>query len=134
MSQNTKKITLFSELYARNGFATGESARFYYMACLFDSGSYEQTQFLPIYKTFFLLKCASQYPSNPLLSISYYLHFSATKNLMTDLCSTREQSVWIVSKEIFYEIKISFAINYFDKIQCLHLGKKILETELILLL
>ena len=70
------------------------------------------------------LKRASPYTSQILLSVSHGLQFSATKILMTDLCSSLLHVVWFAAILIFLEIKIIFAINQFKTMQNLHRWKK----------
>ena len=53
--------------------------------------THDKPMFSPCVKIFFLLKPASLSTSHILLSISHGLHFSATKTLMTDFCSSLEQ-------------------------------------------
>ena len=85
---------------------------------------------------FFLTKtCFSIYIT--LSSVSFlYFHFSTTKNLVTDLCSSLEDSdlqpFWIASKEIFfYKNWIIFDISQF---RVYIYGKKNSEKKIIFLL
>ena len=53
ISQKTVSISFFTDRSAGTFFATGESAYYHSMDCLFESASSEQTYGYPIYKQFF---------------------------------------------------------------------------------
>ena len=113
MFEKTVIMNFFIDLFKRNFFFTGESVCLHFMNCILTQARGSKAMFSPFVKIFFfLLKCASPYTSCIVLKISHGLHFSATKNLMTDLCSSLARSLpFFLQNKYFCKIKIIFAID-----------------------
>ena len=126
MLLKTLGITFFPDVCAWNFFLYRRVGDFLLYGLFFSvKVVVENTKFSP-FVSIFKLEQSPPYTSQILLQISHDLHFPATEDLVTDLCSSQEYSVWltVIFNSLKTNIRMRFAILQFWTLQSLNLWTK----------